>query len=97
MSPLRELGKKVCTFEQTGPGRSRQTGRCRNWEIMRFAEPDPELVEHAILNVLEIAQLQGITAADFIQMLHSGMRIPDFLDAVGVFTSGHIVDSDTAN
>jgi hypothetical protein len=84
-------------LNRRGRGVPAKLGRCRNWEIMRFAEPDPELVERAIVKVLEIAQLQGITAADFIQMLHSGMRIPDFLDAVGVFTNSHIGDCDTAN
>jgi hypothetical protein len=64
---------------------------------MRFAEPDPELVERAIVKVLEIAQLQGITAADFIQMLDSGMRISDFLNAADVFTNGHTIDCDTVN
>jgi hypothetical protein len=53
-------------------------------------EPDPQLVERAIVKVLEIAQLQGITPADSIQMLDSGMRISDFLNAMNVFTSaGH--------
>jgi hypothetical protein len=64
---------------------------------MRCAEPDPELVERAIVKVLEIAQLQGITAADFVQMLDSGMRIADFLKAADVFTNGHTNDCDTAN
>jgi len=51
------------------------------------AEPNREFVEHAIVEVLEIAQLQGITAADFIQMLDSGMRISDFLAAMDVCTN----------
>jgi len=51
------------------------------------AEPDREFVEYAIVEVLEIAQRQGITAADFIQMLDSGMRISDFLTAMDVFTN----------
>jgi hypothetical protein len=40
---------------------------------------DRELVECAIVEVLEIAQRQGITVADFIQMLDSGanIRFPD--------------------
>jgi hypothetical protein len=32
--------------------------------------------------VLEIAQRQGITPADFIQLLDSGIRISDFLAAL---------------
>ena len=46
------------------------------------AEPPPELVECAIARVLEIARGQGITAAEFVQMLDSGMRISDFLNAI---------------
>jgi len=62
------------------------------------SEPDPELVECAIAKVLEIAQRQGITAADFIQMLDSGMRISDFLNAVDILTdAGDTIDCDIAN
>jgi hypothetical protein len=64
---------------------------------MQFAEPDPELIERAIVKVLEIAQLQGITPADFIQMLDSGMRISDFLNAADVSTNSHTIDCDTLN
>lgn len=46
-----------------------------------LAEPDPEVVECAIIAVLEIAKRQGITVSDFIQMLDSGMQISDFLNA----------------
>ena len=61
-------------------------------------EPNPELVERAIAEVLELAQRQGITAADFIQMLDSGMRISDFLNAVDILTdAGHTIDCDTVN
>ncbi|HXO35855.1 MAG TPA: hypothetical protein VN901_26245 [Candidatus Acidoferrales bacterium] len=42
------------------------------------AEPNPELVECAIVEVLEIAQRQRITPADFIQLVDSGIRISDF-------------------
>jgi len=45
-------------------------------------EPNPELVECAIVEVLEIAQRQGITPADFIQLLDSGIRMSDFLAAL---------------
>jgi hypothetical protein len=51
------------------------------------AEPDREFVERAIVEVLEIAQRQGITAANFIQMLDSGMRTSDFLTAMDAFTN----------
>jgi hypothetical protein len=57
-----------------------------------IAEPDPELVECAIVEMLEIARHQGITAADFIHMLDSGMRISDFLNAMNVCTNaGHAI------
>jgi hypothetical protein len=48
------------------------------------AEPDRDLVECAIVEMLEIAQRQGIAAADFIRMLDSGLRISDFLNAMNV-------------
>jgi hypothetical protein len=46
------------------------------------AEPKPNIVECAIVELLEIAQRQGITPVDFIQLLDSGMRISDFLAAM---------------
>jgi hypothetical protein len=62
------------------------------------AEPNPQLVEVAILELLELAQRQGITAADFIQMLDSGMRISDFLNVMDELTdAGHTVDSESVN
>ena len=50
-------------------------------------DPDRELVECAILEVLEIAHRQGITPADFVRMLDSGMRTSDFLIAMNGFTN----------
>lgn len=50
--------------------------------IRQPAEPKPEVVGRAIVELLEIAQRQGITPADFIQLLDSGMRISDFLAAM---------------
>ena len=50
--------------------------------IRQPAEPKPEVVECAIVELLEIAQRQGITPADFIQLLDSGMHISDFLAAM---------------
>jgi len=50
--------------------------------IRQPAEPKPEVVECAIVELLEIAERQGITPADFIQLLDSGMQIPDFLAAI---------------
>lgn len=62
------------------------------------AEPNRELVERAIVQVLEIAHRQGISATDFIQMLDSGIRISDFLNAIDVFTNaGPTVAGDTVN
>ena len=46
------------------------------------APPKRELVERAIAEVLGIAQRQGITPADFVRMLESGVRMSDFLTAV---------------
>jgi hypothetical protein len=46
------------------------------------AEPDREVVECAIAEVLRIAQRQGITPDDFVRMLDSGMQISDFLTAM---------------
>jgi hypothetical protein len=45
-------------------------------------EPNREVVERAIAEVLGIAQRQGITPADFVRMLDSGLRMSDFLTAV---------------
>lgn len=62
------------------------------------SEPAPELVECAIAKVLEIAKRQGITPADFIQMLDFGMPISAFLNAIDAGTaSGHAIDCDTVN
>ena len=49
------------------------------------AQPDRESVECAIVKLLEIAQRQDITPADFLQMLDSGMRMSDFLTAIDGF------------
>jgi len=51
------------------------------------AQPDRELVEYAIVGLLGIAERHGITAAHFIQMLDSGMRISDFLAAMDGLTN----------
>src|SRR5260370_1297666 len=45
-------------------------------------EPPPELVKCAIARVLEIAERQGITSADVIQMLDFGMSIAVLLNAI---------------
>jgi hypothetical protein len=55
--------------------------------IGQRAEPKPELVECAIVELLDIAQRQGITPADFILLLDSGMRISDFLAAIEPLTN----------
>ncbi len=63
--------------------------------IERSTEPNPDLVECAIVEVLEIAKRQGITPLDFIQLLDSGMRITDFLAALIPYTKGNrTVDTD---
>jgi hypothetical protein len=51
-------------------------------DLRQPAEPKPEVVECAIVELLEIAERQGITPADFIQLLDSGMHISDFLAAM---------------
>jgi hypothetical protein len=51
------------------------------------APPKRELVERAIAEVLGIAERQGITPADFVRILDSGMRMSDFLTAVDPFTN----------
>jgi hypothetical protein len=50
--------------------------------IGKHPEPNREVVERAIAEVLGIAQRQGITPADFVRMLDSGLRMSDFLTAV---------------
>jgi len=53
------------------------------------AQPNRELVERAIAEVLGIAQRQGITPADFVRMLDSGMRMSDFLTAMDPLTNSY--------
>jgi hypothetical protein len=58
------------------------------------AEPKPEVVECAIVELLGIARRRGITPAEFIQLLDSGMQISDFLAAMELFENGsRAVDS----
>ena len=57
--------------------------------IRQPAEPKRELVECAIVELLAIAERQGITAADFIQLLDSGMQISDFLTAMRLLENGN--------
>jgi hypothetical protein len=60
-------------------------------------EPNRGLVECAIAEVLGIAQRQGITPADFVRMLDSGMRMSDFLTAMDPLTNaGRAVDCDSS-
>jgi hypothetical protein len=64
--------------------------------IRQPAEPKPELVECAIAELLYIAESQGITPADFIQLLDSGMQISDFLAAMDPLEiSDRTVDCDS--
>jgi hypothetical protein len=51
-------------------------------DIREPAEPKPQVVQCAIVELLELAQQQGITPVDLIQLLDSGMRISDFLAAM---------------
>ena len=60
------------------------------------AEPKREVVECAIVELLDIAQRQGITPADFIHLLDSGMQISDFLSALQPLThANHSIDGDS--
>jgi hypothetical protein len=64
--------------------------------IRQPAEPKPEVVEYALVELLEIAQRQGITPTDFIQLLDSGMRISDFLAAMTpIANSNGSIDCDS--
>lgn len=58
------------------------------------AQPDQEIVERALVErAIEIAHHHGITSADFIQMMDSGIRISDFLNAMNMFTdTGYTID-----
>ena len=51
-------------------------------DICEPAEPKSQVVQCATVELLELAQQQGITPVDFIQLLDSGMRISDFLAAI---------------
>jgi hypothetical protein len=61
------------------------------------AQPNRDLVERAIVEVLDIAQRHGITPADFVQMLDSGMRMSDFLTAMDLTDASQTIDRDTVN
>jgi len=58
-------------------------------DIRQPAEPKPEIVHCAIVELLEMAQRQGINPDDFIQLLDSGMRISDFLAAMTPFANAN--------
>ena len=67
-------------------------------KIRQPAELKQEIVESAIVELLEIAQRQGITPADFIQLLDSGIHISDFLAAMTThycWICGHEVSLET--
>jgi hypothetical protein len=66
--------------------------------IRQPAEPKQEVVECAIVELLEIAQRQGITPAEFIQLLDAGMQLSDFLAAMTThycWICGHDVSLET--
>jgi predicted nucleotidyltransferase len=58
-------------------------------KIRQPAEPKPEVVKCALVELLEMAQHQGITPADFIQLLDSGMQISEFLAAMNPLTNAN--------
>ena len=51
-------------------------------DIREPAEAKRQVVQCAILELFELAQQEGITPGDFIQLLDSGMRISDFIAAI---------------
>ena len=59
--------------------------------VGQSADPKREAIECAIAEVLRIAERQGITPADFVRMLDSGMRMSDFLTAMDPFTNSYRV------
>jgi hypothetical protein len=61
------------------------------------AQPNRDVVECAIVEVLEIAQRHGITPADFVRLLDSGMRMSDFLTAMDLTDASQTIDWDTVN
>jgi hypothetical protein len=64
--------------------------------IRQPAEPKPEIVECALVELLEMAERRGITPVDFIQLLDSGMRISDFLAAMTpLATANNSIDCDS--
>ena len=89
---VRNSKQQISTFENAlsqhfGRIRPVPNESCAMNNFGQPAEPDRDFVELAILRMLEIAQRQGITAADFLQMLDSGMRVSDFLTAMGISTN----------
>jgi hypothetical protein len=65
-------------------------------DIREPAEPKPQVVHCAIVELLELAQQQGITPVDFIQLLDSGMRISDFLAAMtSLANANNSIDCDS--
>jgi hypothetical protein len=64
--------------------------------VRQPAEPKPELVECAIVDLLDKAERQGITPADFIHLLDSGMQISDFSAAMNLLeNSERTLDCDS--
>jgi hypothetical protein len=55
-------------------------------KLTRSAEPNRVLVECAITEVLQIAQRQGLTPADFVRLLDSGMPISDLLSTINALS-----------
>jgi hypothetical protein len=59
--------------------------------------PNRDIVECAIVEVLEIARRHGIAPADFVRLLDSGMRMSDFLTAMDLTDAGQTIDWDAVN
>jgi hypothetical protein len=60
-------------------------------------QPNRDDIECAIVEVLEIAQRHGITPADFVRLLDSGIRMSDFLTAMDLTDASQTIDWDTVN
>ena len=82
---------KMCTFDRV----ARVPANCAEFSELARCTCDSQSrsltrsLSNAIVKVLEIAQLRGITPAKFIQMLDSGMPISDFLNAADVGYKGY--------
>jgi hypothetical protein len=55
-------------------------------KLTHSVEPNRAFVECAIAEVLQIAQRQGLTPADFVRLLDSGMPMSDLLSSINALS-----------